>query len=84
MLSKYRTEPGEQGYVVIDTENGKIGIFKTRQEAETAIRRRQKSDEVWETSKLLVGMSVNTLMQMHEVDRETAKYWTLRAAERAE
>jgi hypothetical protein len=84
MLSKYRIEPGEQGYVVIDTENGMVGAFKTRQEAEAEIRRCQQEDAVWETSKLLVGMSINTLMQMHEVDRETARYWTLSAAECAE
>jgi hypothetical protein len=34
-----------------------------------------KEDAMYETAKQLMDTAVNTHMQMHGVDRETARYW---------
>jgi hypothetical protein len=81
MRSKYRIELGGHGYVVMDAENGTVGNYETRQEAQQGIQRCQKEDAIWETSKLLIDMSIKTLMQIHEVDRDTATDWISSAGE---
>jgi hypothetical protein len=43
-----------------------------------------KEDALWETSTLLRDLSIKVLMQRHELNRETAKYWISNATECAE
>jgi hypothetical protein len=39
------------------------------------LERCQKEDAMWETAKILVDIAIQAYMQMHGVDRETARYW---------
>jgi hypothetical protein len=39
---------------------------------------------MWESAKLLIDTAIKAHMQMHGVDRETARYWVSRATEAAD
>jgi len=44
-------------------------------------RRRKKEDLMYETAKQLMDTAIKAHMQMHGVDRETARYWVFSASE---
>jgi hypothetical protein len=48
------------------------------------IQQRKKEDAMRETARLLVDTAIQAHMQMHGVDRETARYWVKSAAEVAD
>jgi hypothetical protein len=81
MLCIYRIEPARNGFVVIDGQQEIVGQYETRQEAQTSIEQCQEEDAVWETATLLIENSIQTLMAMHRVDRNWARYWICSAAE---
>jgi hypothetical protein len=81
LMGKYRIESDGAGYVVICDSGEIVGVFPTEDAAKQEIERCQKEDAMWESAKLLVGRAIKIHMQLHGVDRQTARYWVISAIE---
>jgi hypothetical protein len=80
MATDYILLKTERGFEVTDPY-GDSTIFFTEAAAKADIAESKKNDEMLETGKTLVDMSIRSHMEIFGVDRETAKYWIKSAAE---
>lgn len=83
MKNEYRIEPDGSEFIVVDASGATIGVYPTEDTAKEDIERAKKNDAMWDTAKLVVGIAINAHMKTFAVDRETARYWVLSAAEAA-
>jgi hypothetical protein len=80
-MSEYRVETHGTEFVVIDHTGVAIGVYPTEDAAKQDIERCQREDVMWESAKLLVDRAIKVHMQIHDVNRETARYWVVSAIE---
>jgi hypothetical protein len=71
----------ENQFTVIDPWGEQVDVYPTEDAAKQDIERCQKEDAMWNSAQLLVDTAIHAHMQMHGVDRETARYWVSSAAE---
>jgi hypothetical protein len=74
----------ENQFTVIDPRGEQVDVYPTEDAAKKDIVRCQKQDAMWNSAQLLVDAAIQAHMQMHGVDRETARYWVSGAAEVAD
>jgi len=60
---------------VIGDAGERVGTYPTEDAAQQDVERCKREDAMYETAKHLVDAAVKAHMQMHGVDRETARYW---------
>jgi hypothetical protein len=76
MIDNYRVEPAGDHFIVIDPWGERlVNDYPTEEAAEEDIVRCRKEDAMWETAKHLVDIAVKAHMDVHDVDRKTARYW---------
>ncbi len=75
MSNEYRIEPAGPSFIVIDGLGEQVGTYPTEDAAQQDVERCKREDAMYETAKLLVDSAIKAHMQMHSVDRETARYW---------
>jgi len=80
MSTEYRIEPAGNQFSVIDLWGEQVDSYPTEDAARQDIERCKKKDTMRETAKLLVDAAIKAHMQMHDVDRETARYGVFGAA----
>ena len=83
MENEYHVESDGNEFIVMDASGTTIGVYPTEDAAKEDIERAKKNDAMWGTAKLLVAISIRALMTTFGVDRTTARYWILSAAEAA-
>jgi len=66
---------------VVDPWGEIVNRFSTEDAAQQDIERCKREDRMYDTAKQLVDIAIKAHMQMHCVDRETARYWVSSAAE---
>jgi hypothetical protein len=81
MSTDYRIEPVGNQFIVVDPWGEQVDRYPTEDAARQDIERCKKEDAMWETAKLLVDAAIKAHIQIHDVDRETARYWVFSAAE---
>jgi len=59
---------------VIGDAGERVGTYPTEDAAQQDVERCKREDAMYETAKHLVDAAVKAHMQMHGVDRETARY----------
>jgi hypothetical protein len=84
MTTEYRIEPDGAEFILIDNEGETVGVYPAIEAAKQVIERCKKDDAMWETAKLLLDTAIKANMQMHGVDRETARCWVTSAGEAAD
>jgi hypothetical protein len=85
MSTGYRIQPCENGFLVIDPWGEQlVNTYPTEDAARQDIERCKKEEAMWETAKLLVDAAIKAHMQLHDVDRETARYHVFSALEAAD
>ena len=57
------------------SDEHRIHRCSTEETAQQDIERCEQEDAMYETAKLLVDTAIKAHMQIHGVDRETARYW---------
>jgi hypothetical protein len=82
MSNEYRIEPAGPAFTVVDPWGEQLAnAYPSEDAAKQDIERCMKEDAMYESARLLVDIAVKTHMQMHGVDRETARYWVSSAME---
>jgi hypothetical protein len=81
MKNEYSIEPDGSEFIVVDPGGATIGVYPTEDAANEDIERAKKNDAMWNNAKLLVGIAIKAHMRTFGVDRETARYWILSAAD---
>jgi hypothetical protein len=81
MANEYRIKPLGPQFLIIDQTGERVGVYQTEREAENGIVIRISDDLMWDSARLLVKMSVDSLMKMRNVDSRTAQYWIREAAD---
>ena len=81
MSIEYRIEPVGSQFIVIDPWGEQVDRYPTEEAARQDIERHKVEDAMWETAKLLVDVAIKAHMEIHGVDRETARYWVFSAVE---
>ena len=76
MSGDYRIEPAAGGaFKVIGPCGETVDTYPNEEAARQDIERCQREDAMWSTAKTLINISIETLMQKHGIDRETARHW---------
>jgi hypothetical protein len=73
MDSKYRIEPVGSQYIVVDAWDEIVGRYTSAEEAQQNIERCKKEHAVSETAHLLMETAIKALMQLTDIDRDTAE-----------
>jgi len=81
MSHEYRIQPAGPSFIVIDPWGEQVSTYPTEESAQQDIERCKGEEKMYETAKQLVDAAVTAHVQMHGVDRETARYWVCSAAE---
>ena len=84
MDAEYRIESVGTQFIVVDPWGENAGSFPTQEAAQQDIERCKKKDALWRSARVLVDNAIKAQMQLHGVDRETARYWVFSAAESSE
>jgi hypothetical protein len=79
-----RIELAGPAFIVMDPWGERVNTYPTEDAAKQDIERCKREDAMWETAKLLVDTAIKAHMQMHGVDRETARRLIRDAAEVAD
>jgi hypothetical protein len=75
MSNGYRIQSAGPAFIVIDPAGEQVGTYPTEAAAGHDIGRCKKEDAMYAAAKQLVDTAIKAHMQMHSVDRETARYW---------
>lgn len=75
MSTEYRVQRSGGAFTVIDPWREVVGTYPTPEAAAQDIERCEKEDAMWESATSLVNIAIETHMQLHGVDRQTAAYW---------
>jgi len=75
MSTSKRIELAGSAFIVIDDLGEQVGAYPTENAAQKDIERCEREDRMYEVAKLLVDTAIKAPMQLHGVDRETARYW---------
>jgi hypothetical protein len=81
MDTEYRIESVGSQYIVVDPWDEIVGRFSSEEEAQKNIERCKREDAISDTARLLVDNAIRAHMQLHGVDRDTARRATRDAAE---
>jgi hypothetical protein len=81
MANEYRIKPNGLRFLIIDQTGETVGVYKTEREAKSEIVICVRNDKMWDSARLLVQISVDSLMKMRNVDSRTAHYWIREAAD---
>ncbi len=81
MNKEHRIRPVDTQFILIGDAGEQVDASTTADLANQDIERCIKDDAMWETAILLVDIAIKTLMQMHGVDRKTARHWISRATD---
>ena len=73
MDSDYRIEPVDSQYIVVDARDEIVGRYTSAEEAQQNIERFKKEHAVSETAHLLMETAIKALMQLTDIDRDTAE-----------
>lgn len=84
MDAEYRIESVGNQFIVVDPWGENVGRFVTEEAAKRNIEHCKKKDAMWRSARILVGNGIKAQMQLHEIDRDTARYWVLSAIESSE
>ncbi len=66
---------------MIDDLGERVDTYPSKEAAQQDVERCKREDAMWSTAKQLVDTAVKAHMQMHGVDRETARYWVSSATD---
>jgi hypothetical protein len=76
MSTEYRIESSGNTFIVIDPWGEQlVQTYPTEEAAKQDIELCKREDAMWETAKLLIDTAIRAHMQMHDLDRKTARYW---------
>ena len=73
MDSDYRIELVGSQYIVVDARDEIVGRYTSAEEAQQNIERFKKEHAVSETAHLLMETAIKALMQLTDIDRDTAE-----------
>ena len=73
MDSDYRIELVSSQYIVVDARDEIVGRYTSAEEAQQNIERFKKEHAVSETAHLLMETAIKALMQLTDIDRDTAE-----------
>jgi len=81
MADEYRIRPVGAKFEIIDQAGETVGTYKSKRKAMQQVDACVANDLMWQSARMLVKISVNTFMNMRNVDRRTAQYWIREAAD---
>jgi hypothetical protein len=77
----YRINAVDGQFLVVDSAGERVSTCSTEDAARAEIADCERDDTLWRDAKALVETAVESMMQKHGLDRETAEYWIASAAE---
>jgi hypothetical protein len=72
MANEYRIRPDGPQFLIIDQTGETFGAYKSEREAKNQIDVCMRDDLRWDSARLLVKISVDSLVKMRNVDSNTA------------
>jgi hypothetical protein len=80
-MANHRIKPSGPRFLIIDQTGETVGVCKTEREAKSEIDVCKINDAMWDSARLLVKISVESLMKMRNVDSRATHYWIREAAD---
>lgn len=77
MNSQYHIEPTGQEFKVFSPAGDPLGCCTTMEEAEQRVCLAE--NQIWKTAQILTDIAIKAQMLIHDLDRDTATYWILKA-----